>query len=165
MHCIRPASVMFSDYYFYQIAFPIDGHTSKPLYFRANRIKYFTVHRKTFTTNDAPEYDEGLLQQRSILMWPGKLCIICFEFSGPSVQAVLDKLPTAKIINCSDGRDLIEAEVYGDGIRMWLLSQGAWVKVVAPDEFVEEIKNNKKRNDKIIWLLPITLIIIPEVMA
>ena len=58
------------------------------------------------------------------------------------MQAVLDKLPTAKIINCTEGKYLIEAEVYGDGIKMWLLSQGAWVKVIAPDEFVEEMKSS-----------------------
>lgn len=75
-------------------------------------------------------------------MWPGKLRIIRFEFSGPSVQAVLDKLPTAKIIERLGGNKyLIEAEVYGDGIKMWLLSQGAWVKVVAPEEFVAEMRS------------------------
>ena len=75
-------------------------------------------------------------------MWPGKLRVVRFEFSGPSVQAVLDKLPTAKIIERMGGNKyLIEAETYGDGIKMWLLSQGAWVKVVAPDEFVEKMKN------------------------
>ena len=73
-------------------------------------------------------------------MWPGRLQTIRFEYTGPSVQAVLDKLPTAKIINCSEGKYLIEAEVYGDGIKMWLLSQGAWVKVVSPDEFVDEME-------------------------
>ena len=74
-------------------------------------------------------------------MWPGKLQTIRFEFNGPSVQAVLDKLPTARIIERMGGRKyLIEAEVYGDGIKMWLLSQGAWVKVLAPANFVEEIK-------------------------
>ena len=35
---------------------------------------------------------------------------------------------------------LIEAETYGNGIKMWLLSQGAWVKVLAPADFVSEIK-------------------------
>ena len=35
----------------------------------------------------------------------------------------------------------LEADMYGDGIKMWLLSQGAWVKVIAPDEFVTEMKN------------------------
>jgi predicted DNA-binding transcriptional regulator YafY len=57
------------------------------------------------------------------------------------VQAVLDKLPTAKIIErLGDRKYLIEAETYGDGIKMWLLSQGAWVKVTAPEEFVDAIK-------------------------
>ena len=36
---------------------------------------------------------------------------------------------------------LIEAEVYGNGIKMFLLSQGSWVKVIAPDEFVKEMKD------------------------
>ena len=78
-------------------------------------------------------------------MWPGKLRTIRFEFGGPSVQAVLDKLPTARIIErLGDKKFLIEAETYGDGIKMWLLSQGAWVKVIAPQEFVEEIKREIK---------------------
>lgn len=140
-HRLRPASVMFADNYFYLIAFKTDGDMTTPLYFRVDRIKNITVHRKQFSDHDTPEFDEGLLQQRSLFMWPGKLRKIRFEFSGPSVQAVLDKLPTAKIIGRDDGIYLIEAEVYGDGIRMWLLSQGSWVKVVAPEEFVNELKS------------------------
>lgn len=139
-HRLRPASVMFADYYFYLIAFKADRDMSTPLYFRVDRIKNITVHRKRFSAYDTPDFDEGLLQQRSLLMWPGKLRTIRFEFSGPSVQAVLDKLPTAKIIDRNGGKYLIEAEVYGDGIKMWLLSQGAWVKVVGPEEFVKEMK-------------------------
>ena len=54
---------------------------------------------------------------------------------------MLDKLPTARIIErLGDNKYLIEAETYGDGIKMWLLSQGSWVKVVAPEEFVGEIR-------------------------
>ena len=75
-------------------------------------------------------------------MWPGKLRMIRFEFTGPSVQAVLDKLPTARIIDRYDGKYLIEAEVYGDGIKMWLLSQGSRVKVVAPEEFVSQMRSS-----------------------
>lgn len=144
-HRLRPASVMFSDYYFYLIAFLAEGNTEKPYYFRVDRIRQITVHRKKFTTDDAPAFDEGLLRQRSLFMWPGKLQTIRFEFTGPSVQAVLDKLPTAKIIERDGKKYLIEAEVYGKGIKMWLLSQGAWVKVIAPNEFVEEIKEEIKQ--------------------
>ena len=39
-----------------------------------------------------------------------------------------------------NGKSIIEAEVFGSGIKMFLLSQGAWVKVLAPDEFVQEMK-------------------------
>ena len=141
-HRLRPASVMFTDYYFYLIAFATQGNTEKPYYFRLDRIKNITEHRQNFTTDNIPNFDEGLLRKRSLFMWPGKLRTIRFEFSGPSVQAVLDKLPTAKIIERLDySKYLIEAETYGDGIKMWLLSQGAWVKVVSPAEFAEEIKN------------------------
>ena len=85
-------------------------------------------------------------------MWPGKLRTIRFEFSGPSVQAVLDKLPTAKIIEKNSvGKYLIEAEVYGDGIKMWLLSQGSWVKVLAPEEFAEAIKNEVEKTRKMYY--------------
>ena len=141
-HRLRPASVMFTDHYFYLIAFGADSVAEKPLYFRIDRIKHITEHRKRARTEPAPSFDEGLLRQRSLFMWPGPLRTIRFEFSGPSVQAVLDKLPTAKIIERMGGNKyLIEAEVYGDGIKMWLLSQGSWVKVVSPTEFIAELKS------------------------
>lgn len=151
-HRLRPASVMFTDYYFYLIAFMSEGKIDKPYYFRLDRIKNVTEHRKKFEANDIPGFDEGELRKRSLFMWPGELRTIRFEFSGPSVQAVLDKLPTAKIIerlgidkHTGNNKYLIEAETYGDGIKMWLLSQGAWVKVVEPQEFVGEVKADLKR--------------------
>ena len=45
-HRLRPASVMFTDYYFYLIAFLTEGKTEKPYYFRIDRIRQITVHRK-----------------------------------------------------------------------------------------------------------------------
>lgn len=139
VHRLRPASLMFADHYFYLIAFKTEEETDKPFYFRVDRIKYITEHRKKFAPGDLHEFDEGLLRERSLFMWPGKLRTIQFEYMGPSVQAVLDKIPTAKIIEKKGGAYVLEANVYGDGIKMWLLSQGSWVKVTAPDEFVKEL--------------------------
>ena len=138
-HRIQLASIMFADYYFYLIAFkPRGDTTSEPVYFRVDRITHITEHRDRLAKPQ--EFDEGLLRRRSLLMFPGKLRTIRFEFSGPSMHAVLDKLPTANIIERTGGKYLIEAEVYGGGIKMWLLSQGPWVKVVALDEFVDEMR-------------------------
>ncbi len=139
-HRIRPASVMFTDYYFYLIAFNTEGTLDKPLYFRVDRIKNITEHRKKFTNIDAPEFDEGLLRQRSLFMWLGELRTIRFEFTGSAIQAILDKLPTARVIERNGRTYTIEADVYGDGVKMWLLSQGRRVKVISPDDFVEEMK-------------------------
>ncbi|MBQ7502123.1 WYL domain-containing protein [bacterium] len=154
-HRVYPASVLFSDSYFYLIAFEIDDAEQTPKYFRVDRIRHITVHRKRLAPVDWPNFDEGLLRRRSLFMWASKLRTIRFEYSGRSVQAVLDRLPTAKIIEKRhDNTYLLEAEVYGDGIRMWLLSQGSWVKVVGPPEFVEEMRGeiqtmlNSYANDK-----------------
>lgn len=145
-HRLRPATVLFTDYYFYLIAFRTEGKTEKPYYFRIDRIKQITIHRKQFDNSDKPDFDEGLLRKRSLFMWPGKLRTIRFEFCGPSVQAVLDKLPTAKIIERMGGNKyLIEAETYGDGIKMWLLSQGDWIKVLSPSEFIEDFHDTIRR--------------------
>ncbi len=142
---ILPVAIMFSEYYFYLIAFPVrkkDG-TEKtpdiPIYFRVDRVKHLVRHRVAWNKEDVPDCDEGLLRRRSLFMWSGKLRTIRFEFSGPSVQAVLDRIPTARIIERNGGTYTLEAEVYGDGIKMWLLSQGGWVKVTAPGEFVDEM--------------------------
>lgn len=140
-HRLYPLSVMFSDYYFYLVACKTDSDANKPIYFRVDRIKHITEHRKN-NIKAIPDFDEGMLRKRSLFMWPGPLRTIRFEFSGPSVQAVLDKLPTAKIIERLGGNKyLIEAETYGDGIKMWLLSQGSWVKVTEPVELVEKMKS------------------------
>jgi len=151
-HRIIPASVMFADYYFYLIAFEVENN-EKPIYFRVDRIQHITEHRKKSALINPPSFDEGLLRKRSLFMWPGKLRKIRFEFTGPSVQAVLDKLPTAKIIEQvkKEKKYLIEAEVYGDGIKMWLLSQGAWVKVISPQDFVDEMKIEVEKIHKLYY--------------
>jgi predicted DNA-binding transcriptional regulator YafY len=138
---IKPVSIMFTEYYFYLIAYKCDKtDPDTPHYFRIDRITDITVHREQFSLTKEQNVDEGELRKKSQFMWPGKNRRIRFEFTGPSVQAVLDRIPTAKVISHDDNKCLIEAEVYGDGIKMFLLSQGSWVKVISPDEFVLEMK-------------------------
>ena len=140
---IQPISIMFSEYYFYLIAY-YPNEYDEPRYFRVDRITGIVEHRKHFSTNDVPNFDEGELRKRSQFMFYGKLRQIRFWYTGPSLQAILDKLPTAKVVDRKRRQYLIEAEVYGDGIKMFLLSQGTWVKVVAPEEFVKEIGDNAR---------------------
>ena len=63
-------------------------------------------------------------------MYGGKLQRVKFKYKGNSVEAVLDRLPTAKIISQKEGEYIINAEVFGKGIDMWLRSQGDAVEVI-----------------------------------
>ena len=136
---------MFSEYYFYVIRYLYKSDTpNDPIYFRTDRIINIKVHREKYVLSKEQNVDEGMLRRKSQFMWPGPTRKIRFEFSGPSVQAILDRIP-AKIIDKYAGKTIIEAEVFGSGIKMFLLSQGAWVKVLAPDEFVEEMKLEIKK--------------------
>lgn len=73
-------------------------------------------------------------------MFPGEYRKIKFEYTGESVQAILDKIPTAKIIDKYGNTSIIEAEIFGIGINMFLLSQGSRVKAISPESFVQEMK-------------------------
>ena len=55
---------------------------------------------------------------------------IKFRYKGGSIEAVLDRLPTARILDKKDGVYTISAEVFGEGINVWLRSQGENVEVV-----------------------------------
>lgn len=139
---LRPVSVMFEDMYFYLIAYDAKEEELKPKYFRIDRIKHITCHRQRVLPDKLPAFGAGELRKKSLLMWPGVARTIRFEFTGPSVQAVLDKLQTATVIRQDGRKYLVEAQVYGDGVKMWLLSQGAWVKVLSPPSLVDEMRDS-----------------------
>jgi predicted DNA-binding transcriptional regulator YafY len=142
---IKPIAILFSEYYFYLIAFHVDGEFFQPIYYRVDRITNIISHKKKFSIEDSYNVDEGEIKNKVQFMFPGKLQKVRFEFSGPSVQAVLDRLPTAKIIESFGRTYLIEVEVFGDGIKMYLLSQGSWVKVISPLELVDIMRDEVKK--------------------
>lgn len=138
---IMPVAITFSDYYFYLIAYRCDVDDWKPLYYRVDRIANIIEHRKHFTLDKKHDFDVGDLRKKNQFMFPGEYRKIRFEYSGVSVQAILDKIPTAKVADKIGDAKIIEAETFGTGVNMFLLSQGSRVKALYPPEFVEEMKN------------------------
>ncbi|MCD7883438.1 MAG: WYL domain-containing protein [Lachnospiraceae bacterium] len=55
-------------------------------------------------------------------------------------HVILDRLPTAQILTEENQTYIIEAEVYGKGILMWLLSQGDAVEILKPQSLRDEMK-------------------------
>lgn len=63
-------------------------------------------------------------------MYGGKLRRIKFKYTGKNVESVLDRLPTSKIIEKIENGYILTAEVFGNGIDMWLRSQGDTVEII-----------------------------------
>ena len=136
---IEPVGIMFSEYYFYLTAFlqDVDKETEFenkndlfPTIYRIDRIQSFRVLDKKFEVPYTGRFEEGEFRKRIQFMYGGKLERIRFRYKGPSLEAVLDRLPTATVISQDEVGWIVSAEVFGKGAEMWLRSQGDYVEMV-----------------------------------
>jgi len=131
---VKPAAIMFSEYYFYLISYGLNVEEDMPLVFRVDRMSNIKYGDERFYIPYKDRFEDGEFRKRIQFMYSGKLKKFTFEFSGPSLEAVLDRLPTAKVIKTQGKVHTITAECYGDGIKMWLNSQGENVKIIEERE-------------------------------
>lgn len=132
---IQPVGLMFSEYYFYLTAFLEDKSTFEnpddlfPTIYRIDRIRSFQVLDEHFRIPYRDRFEEGEFRKRVQFMYGGKLQRVKFRYTGQSLEAVLDRLPTAEIVSQDDSGWVITAEVFGKGIDMWLRSQGTLISM------------------------------------
>jgi len=133
---VQPVGIMFSEYYFYLTAFLEDKGSFEtpddlfPTIYRIDRIHSFHVLDEHFRIPYIERFQEGEFRKRVQFMYGGKLQRIRFRYTGPSIEAVLDRLPTATVLSESCDSYMIEAEVFGKGIDMWIRSQGEYIEIV-----------------------------------
>lgn len=137
---IKPVAIMFSEFYFYLTGFIDDkddvvNHFEVlddmfPTIYRIDRIKNLKVLNEHFSIPYRDRFEEGEFRKRIQFMYGGKIHKVKFQYSGDSIEAVLDRLPTAKILDENDGIYTVSAEVFGKGIEMWLRSQGENVSIL-----------------------------------
>jgi predicted DNA-binding transcriptional regulator YafY len=133
---VHPVAIMFSEYYFYLTAFLEDKDSFEnpddlfPTIYRIDRIRSFQVLDDHFSVPYKDRFQEGEFRKRVQFMYGGKLERIKFKYTGLSIEAVLDRLPTAKIKAQDDEGWTVEAEVFGKGIEMWLRSQGTFITLL-----------------------------------
>ncbi|MCF2664396.1 WYL domain-containing protein [Oscillibacter valericigenes] len=136
---IEPVGLMFSEYYFYLVAFIRDIDRAAefenpddlfPTIYRVDRIKEFHITGEHFQVPYQERFQEGEFRKRVQFMYGGKLQKIRFKYTGPSIEAVLDRLPTAKIVEQTEDGWIVKAEVFGKGIDMWIRSQGKYITMM-----------------------------------
>ena len=136
---LQPLAIMFSEYYFYMAAFIDSEETRKdfdvindsyPTIYRIDRIKELKVLDERYQIPYQNRFQEGEFRKRIQFMFGGKLRKVKFKYTGLSIESVLDRLPTAKVLDEIEDGYVVEAEVFGDGIDMWLKSQGDFVELI-----------------------------------
>lgn len=127
---VKPLSIMFSEYYFYLIAWMADDSKDYPTVFRIDRMTNVKSTGEKYTIPYKDRFEEGDFRKKVQFMYSGPLKTIRFEFTGPSLEAILDRIPAAEIISQDENKTVIKAECYGDGILMWLRTQGDNVKIL-----------------------------------
>jgi len=137
---VKPVAIMFSEYYFYLTAFIDEDddvrehfdviNDSFPTIYRIDRIRRMKVLDEKFHIPYSSRFEEGEFRKRVQFMYGGKLNRVTFRYTGTDIDAILDRLPTAKIISEDGGTYTVSAEVFGEGINMWLRSQGECIELL-----------------------------------
>lgn len=142
---VLPVGLMFSEYYFYLTAFLEDKSNFEnpddlfPTIYRVDRIRGLVVLDEHFQVPYRDRFEEGEFRKRVQFMYGGKLERIKFRYTGLSIEAVLDRLPTAEIVSEDADGWTVQAEVFGKGVEMWLRSQGKYVHIISPGNFAKEM--------------------------
>lgn len=140
---VKPVGVMFSEFYFYLTAFIEDIDREKafqnpddpfPTIYRVDRLEDIEVLDEHFRVPYAERFEEGEFRKRVQFMYGGRLQRVTFRYSGPDINAVLDRLPTAEVREEKDDVYTVTAEVFGKGIEMWMRGQGETIQMIQHPE-------------------------------
>ena len=130
----KPLAIIFSEFYFYVIGLQVYAEGDAFRTYRLDRMAHIVILEENFRIPYRDKFRDGEFRKRVQFMYDGELMTIKFRYFGSSVEHVLDRLPTAKAKKRDVGVYDVSAEVYGDGILIWLLSQGSQVEVYAPEK-------------------------------
>lgn len=137
---IKPLAIMFSEYYFYLTAFLDEKEEARkdfdvindsfPTIYRIDRIRKLKVLDERFYIPYRNRFEEGEFRKRIQFMYGGKLKRVKFKYSGTDIDAILDRLPTAEVLDEEEDGYIVQAEVFGTGIDMWIRSQGDYINLL-----------------------------------
>jgi len=137
-HVGVPLNLYFDTYYFYVTVYLINN--KKSYNYRLDRFQTVKPKRKTFNVPIDKKEDEGAAIKKTNLLKMGNDVQYKFRYWNYP-QTALDRLQGSKVTKrFPDGSVIIEGEIYAEGAKLWILSQGANIKVLAPQSLVDQVK-------------------------
>lgn len=123
---VMPVGLMCSEMYFYLIAYKEqqDNKAYEPIIYRIDRMTEVIKTENCFSIPYEYRFQEGEFRKRIQYMYGGTLQKVILHCDENSLEAVMDRLPTSKIISKDGSIYTIRAEVLGKkGLDIWLNGQ------------------------------------------
>ena len=142
---IIPVAFVFSDFYFYLIAFIDDMKYDYPAFFRIDRIKEIKDLNEKYDEKLYQQYNTGSMRNCLQFMYAGKLLTVKIRCKNSVVEAMRDRLPNNWLVKDEGEYKIYKAKVFGEGFIKWVLSQESNIEILEPIEIrnklIEKIKN------------------------
>lgn len=137
---VLPVQIVFSEFYFYLVAFLYGESYDYPAFFRLDRIEHFEVLGKARRTEKQATFRFGEMRPSVQFMYAGKLTEITFRCKTYAMEAVLDRMADYRVVRETADTMLVTAKAFDEGFLRWALMQGAAVEIVSPKELREKMR-------------------------
>ncbi|MEH7085426.1 WYL domain-containing protein [Neobacillus drentensis] len=140
---VIPYTITYHDSKFYLFARLKGTVDESPRAFQMDRIQDCGITNQSFRL-ESSDIKIGEYVRRSFNMYVGDLQEVRLKVKDSNIPYLKRRFPKVSISPSIDNQWFdVELEVYGlQGIKLWILQQGQFVKVVAPLELREKVKQD-----------------------
>lgn len=132
-----PISLYFADFYFYVVIY---SETKGSRTYRLDRILSYTLFDTSIHIPREKWEDGTSIRNFTYLLNGGHKSYYKLKYRGYP-QTALDRLPNSRVAKkTADGSVIIEGYLNSQGLLLWILGQGTFVKVLEPASLVTEVK-------------------------
>lgn len=146
---VLPLAFVFSDFYFYLIAF-IDGtEYNYPAFFRIDRIDSFTDTKERYDDKLYLKYNTGSMRNCLQFMYAGELLTVKIKCKNCAVEILKDRLPNHLLLEDKGDYKIFSVKIFGNGFIIWALSQGDNIEILEPQKLREKIMSKIQKLNQI----------------
>lgn len=142
---LMPVAFIFSDFYFYLIAFIEGKEYEYPAFFRVDRIKNVKNLNEKYDAKFYQQYNTGNMRNYLQFMYAGKLLTVKIKCKNCAVEAIRDRLPNNWLVKDKGKYKIYKVKVFEEEFIKWVLSQGSNIEILEPieirDKLIEKIKD------------------------
>jgi len=141
-----PLSMYYDNHHFYIMMYLIDD--DKTFLYRLDQFDKIIPKGKTVHVPADKRPDIGRMINKTFLLNGGNHVHYKFSYEGNEKMA-LENVPNSYLSKDDDASNpnvtIVEGDLFSQGALLWILSQGAQVKVLGPQSLIEKLRKELKK--------------------